>query len=113
EGFPRDPRRTFGAEAREVSVHGPEGRLPAWFVPGEKRSCAVLIHGGGATRAEMFRLMRSTVAEGMPSLAITYRGDIDNGGGQARMGETEWPDVESAVQHALDHGADDVVLLGS
>ena len=113
EGFPRDPRRVFDVPVREVSVQGPEARLPAWFAPGRQRTWAVLIHGGRATRAEMFRLMRSTVAVGMPSLAISYRGDFDNGGGMARMGETEWPDVEAAVQHALDQGARDVVLLGS
>lgn len=113
EGFPRGARRVFGERVREVEVRGPTQRLPAWFVPGRSRTWAVLVHGGRASRSEMFRLMRTTVASGLPSLDITYREDLDNGGGTARLGETEWEDVEAAVQHALDRGARDVVLLGA
>jgi pimeloyl-ACP methyl ester carboxylesterase len=113
EGFPREPDRFLDGPVREVVVDGKTGRMPAWFAPGRGRTWAVLVHGGGGTRSEMFRLMRSTVAQDMPSLDITYRGDPDNGGGTTQLGETEWRDVEAAVQHALDRGARDVVLLGA
>lgn len=113
EGFPRSARRVFGDRVREVEVEGPTRRLPAWFVPGRSRTWAVLVHGGRASRSEMFRLMRTTTETGLPSLDISYREDVDNGGGRARLGETEWEDVEAAVQHALDRGAHDVVLLGA
>ena len=83
------------------------------FVPGKGRTWAVLVHGAGATRAEMFRLMRTTMDLGMPSLDIAYRGDQETGGGFARLGATEWQDLETAVRYAKDHGAQDVVVLGA
>ena len=108
------PRAFPGRGAREVAVPGPDGELPAWFVPGRSaRPWVVLVHGRGAARSEMFRLMGSAVALDMPSLAITYRGDPETGGGDARVGLTEWRDVEAAVRYARSQGAGEVVLVGS
>ena len=52
---------------------------------------------------------------GMTSLLISYRNDGDAPDAEdARygLGTTEWEDVAAAVQYALDHGAQDVVLFG-
>jgi uncharacterized protein len=52
----------------------------------------------------------------MPSLAISYRNDADapqDASGRYGYGASEWPDLEGAVRYALDHGANDVVLMGS
>lgn len=114
EAFPRDARRAFpDREVREVPVPGEDGPLPAWFLPGRSSTWAILVHGRGAARSEMFRLMRSTVAQGMPSLAVTYRSSPEVGGGETAVGLTEWRDLESAVRLARARGARDVVLLGS
>jgi uncharacterized protein len=113
DGFPWEAARALDVPVREVRVPGRAGDLPAWYAPGEGTTWAVLVHGRGATRSELFRLMGTTTRLGMPSLNISYRDDPENGGGLATMGQDEWPDVEAAVQHALDNGAERVVLLGS
>ena len=112
EGYPRDARRVFD-DVREVTVDGRTDELPAWFVPGRGSTWAILVHGRGAARSETFRLMEQTVGLGMPSLAISYRHDPENGGGRAELGATEWEDVESAVRLARSRGAEHVVLLGT
>jgi alpha-beta hydrolase superfamily lysophospholipase len=112
EGYPRDARRVF-PHVRTVVVDGPSGGLPAWFVPGRGDTWAILVHGRGAARSEMFRLMSTTVAMGLPSLDIGYRADPENGGGTAHLGATEWKDLESAVRLAHKRGARRVVLLGA
>lgn len=114
EAYPRDAERAFADEdVREVSIPGPRRPLPAWFAPGTSSTWAVLVHGRGSARSEMFRLMRSTRALGLPSLNITYRGDPETGGGEASIGLDEWRDLESAVRFAQKRGASDVVLLGA
>jgi alpha-beta hydrolase superfamily lysophospholipase len=108
EGYPRDARRVFEG-VRTVDLN----TRPAWFVPGKRKTWAILVHGRGAARSEMFRLMETTVAMGLPSLDIGYRADPENGGGRAHLGATEWEDLEAAVRLARERGADKVVLLGA
>src|SRR5262245_51694634 len=60
--------------------------------------------------------MAGTTAAGLPSLAITYRNDEGTPQEPSHFygfGSTEWPDLESAVQFALNHGAKHVVLVGN
>jgi len=112
--YPVDGRRAFPDEpVSELTVRAPTADLPAWFVPGEGDTWAVLVHGAGSPRSEMFRFMRTTIDLGMPSLSISYRGDQETGGGFARIGATEWEDLEAAVRTAHRRGARDVVLLGA
>lgn len=51
----------------------------------------------------------------MPVLAINYRNDDGqpaDPSGIYQYGQTEWRDVEGAVQYAIDAGAEDIVLVG-
>ncbi len=103
----------LGATVSTVDYGSPAGRFAAWYVPGRGTTWAVMVHGRGATRSELLRLMSDTTALGLPSLDLTYRHDPDNGGGLARFGQTEWRDLEAGVRYALDHGATQVVLAGT
>jgi fermentation-respiration switch protein FrsA (DUF1100 family) len=111
--YPLHAAAALGFGYRDVTYRSPAGTFPAFFAPGARDTWAILVHGRGATRAEMFRLMKVTVAAGLPSLDITYRRDGENGGGLARFGQDEWSDLEAAVRYAIDHGARNVVLAGA
>ena len=112
DAFP-DPFVALHLPLQEVTVASSGRELPAWLVAGPSPTWAVLVHGMGATRNEMLRLMRTTTGLGLPSLDITYRRDAENGGGLMRFGWDEWQDVDAAVRFALDHGAARVVLVGA
>lgn len=114
--FPGDPEVALGSAVQEVRLAGPDGDLPAWYVPGERSTWVVLVHGKGAQRSEMLRMMRSTVEAGFPSMAVGYRNDADaprDASGLHQYGTTEWADLQAAVTHAQDNGAGDVVLVGA
>ncbi len=111
-----DPAAALGREVENVTVDSELGPLDAWHVPGPSETWAVLVHGKGAERAEMLRLMRTTVAAGLPSLDITYRNDAGapaDPSGLYQFGRTEWRDLDAAVGYATGHGARRVVLVGA
>jgi len=118
--FPADPRRVLGASAQSITYLVGGTEVPAWFAPGLGGNTAgtwvVLVHGKGATRAEMLRPMRDVVATGLPALAISYRNDVGAPADPHHRygyGRTEWPDLAAAVRYAAGRGADQVVLVGA
>ncbi len=124
--FPDDPTFALGASVRTIDYTSPLGRFPAWFVPGSagapgsaggppgvQKTWAILVHGKGGSRMEMFRMTRATAAAGLPSLDITYRNDPHRPRDPSdyyQYGRTEWRDLAGAVAYAADHGATAVVL---
>ena len=113
--FPDDPLRSFGLEYSEVQYESPLGPMPAWFVPGDSSTWAILVHGRTADRGETLRALGTVAEAGFPLLSISYRNDEglpQDESGEHRFGITEWPDLEGAVRYALANGAEDVVLLG-
>ncbi|WP_147106991.1 alpha/beta hydrolase family protein [Nesterenkonia populi] len=112
-----------GFEAEEVVIELPDGPAPAWHVPARnadgplagRNIWAIMVHGRGGRRTEGIRALSAAERLGIDSLLISYRNDGEappTPDGRYGLGITEWPDVEAAIQHAFDHGAEDVVLFG-
>ena len=69
---------------------------------------AVLVHGRGATREEACGRCPCCSRLGMPALVISYRNDAEaptQVAATTTWGQSEWLDVEAAVLHALQAGA--------
>ncbi len=110
-----NPRTALGLDHTDVDVPGELGALPAWFVPGDRDTWVIAVHGLGTTREHALNLMGFLHARRLPVLALAYRGDPGAPRPPDRLnhlGETEWRDVDAAIRYAVRHGAGRVVLLG-
>lgn len=113
--FPGDPETGLGIAFEDVAFESALGSFPAWFVPGERDTWAILVHGNAMTRRDALRTLPAVVAAGFPALVITYRNDPgapEDPSGLLRYGLTEWRDLEAAVRFARGQGARRVVLIG-
>jgi uncharacterized protein len=122
------PLSALALAYEDVGVPTELGPMPAWFVPvdppgalhptghsSSRPTCAVLVHGRGATREECLRAIPVLHRLGLDVLVPTYRNDDGapaGPGGRYHLGDTEWQDVEAALRWTLDRGAEDVVLVG-
>ncbi len=112
--YPADPA-ALGLVWEDVTYDTALGPAPAWLFPGARATWVVFVHGRSARRHEAFRMLPTVAALGFPGLVISYRNDPDaprSPDGRSHLGATEWQDVESAIRYALDHGAEDVILVG-
>jgi len=115
DAYPSDPRTAFAIAYRTVSVRSSLGAFPAWKVPGRGGTWVIFVHGRGATRRVALRILPTIAHLGLPSLDITYRNDLgapQGPGGLYHLGNTEWLDLQSAAEWAVDHGAKRLVLVG-
>ena len=117
--YPGDPEIAFGLPLEHVqySSHLGDrpGRFPAWFVDGPGDTWVILLHGRRVSPRETLRMLPVIARLGLPSLSITYRNDFwapKTEDCYYRYGQTEWRDLEGAVSYALEHGADNIVLVG-
>ncbi|CAN5388742.1 alpha/beta fold hydrolase [soil metagenome] len=109
--------RDFGYDYDNVEIDTPIGDAPAWLIPAASPTTrwVIHVHGRAVRRAETLRGVAPFRAAGYTSLVVSYRND-----GEAprtddyryALGDREWVDVEAAMQYAVDHGADELVLMG-
>ena len=115
KAFPDDPETALGIPFEVVSYRSPLGEFPAWFVEGSSTTWAIFVHGRGSHPDEGLRMLPTVVALGLPSLLIHYRndeGEPSNPDGFFRYGQTEWEDLEGAATYAIEHGAEEIILVG-
>lgn len=109
-----------GVDSKAVTLYSDVGALPAWYLPTTAEepqdTWAVLIHGRGGTRAEGLRAAPVLNDLGIPALALAYRNDaevrVERSTARYGLGDTEWMDVDAAIEYAVAHGARQVVLIG-
>lgn len=109
------PRSALGIAYEDVTVDGPLGPLPAWYVPGARGTWVIAVHGVGDTREQALTALPLLHELGLPVLVPAYRGDPGAPpppGGRGALGHAEWPDLDAALGWALRNGARRVALYG-
>ena len=109
-------RAETGIMGSDTLVSGETGPLPAWVFPaGDGTRWSILVHGRGAPRSQMLRLVPALHARGITAMIISYRNDSATCGdpsGRMHFGHREWLDLEAAVAAATARGAKKFVLGG-
>jgi dienelactone hydrolase len=114
--FYLDPAE-LGIEWADVLIDTPMGPAPAWLIPAERKTGRWLVgvHGRGVRRQECLRAVDVARRCGYTSLLVSYRNDGDAPpavDGRYGLGDTEWPDVDAAIEYAIANGATEIVLMG-
>lgn len=110
-----NPGTALGLDHADVDVPGELGPLPAWFVPADRSTWVIAVHGLGTTRELAMNVMEFLRLQRFPVLALSYRGDLGAPrprDGLGHLGESEWRDLDAAIRYAVRHGASKVVLYG-
>ncbi|MBV9022629.1 MAG: prolyl oligopeptidase family serine peptidase [Streptomycetaceae bacterium] len=115
EVYTGDPLTAHGLEYRDVDIDGELGPMPAWFVPGDRSTCVIAVHGLGTTRCQPLVVLPLLHRLRFPVLIMTYRNDAGapkSPDGIGHLGDTEWHDVDAALRYAVRHGAERAVIYG-
>lgn len=107
----------LGVEWVDVDIDTELGPAPAWLIPAAEPSTrwVIGVHGRAVRREEALRAVPVFRKAGFSSLLVSYRNDGDapsSSDYRYSLGDTEWRDIEAAVQYAADHGATQIVLMG-
>lgn len=113
-GYLLDTPASVSASFQEVAITADGDTRKAWYFPVEGATTwAIHVHGIHSGRQAILRAVPDTLSAGMSSLVIGYRGDVEDGRGlPATFGNDEWHDLDAAMRHAVDHGAERLVLVG-
>ncbi|MFD3802434.1 alpha/beta hydrolase family protein [Streptomyces sp. NPDC058611] len=110
-----NPRTALGFDHADVDIPGELGALPAWFVPADRDTWVIAVHGLGSSREHPMVVMPFLHRHQVPVLDLAYRGDLGAPAppdGLGHLGESEWRDLDAAIRYALRHGARHVILYG-
>jgi uncharacterized protein len=105
----------LGIPYEDVVVETPVGPAPAWLIPADGKSTrwVIGVHGRGVRRPECLRAVEVIRRCGYNSLIVSYRNDGDaphSVDGRYGLGDTEWRDVDAALDFVIARGATEVVL---
>ena len=109
-----NPSAALGIDYEEVPLKCESGICPAWKVEGNRENWIIAVHGKGSSREEVLRILGTLEKTDTSILVITYRNDPEanpSENGYYGFGQ-EWPDLEIAVQYALQQGAQKIILYG-
>jgi len=110
--------RDLGHPYRDIAVDTPLGPAPAWLIPaagGTGKRWVINVHGRAVRRSETLRAVEPFRDAGFTSLIVSYRNDGEaprSDDYRYALGDREWQDIEAAMQYAIAHGADELVLMG-
>lgn len=110
-----DPMQAFGIPFETVSYSSDIGSFPAWLIPGNSETWAIVVHGKGADLNESLRIVPILKALDFPIMIIRYRndpGEARDPSGYYQYGATEWVDLAAAVRYAEQNGSTSHVLVG-
>ena len=117
--YPDDPEDAFGLPVQPLRYQSPLGGFPAWLTPGSRSTWIIFVHGKrGAPPSSALRsypLLKVASDLGFTGLVISYRNDLEAApatDGLHWCGLTEWEDLEGAARHALESGAEGLILAG-
>ncbi|GMA96897.1 hypothetical protein GCM10025881_37210 [Pseudolysinimonas kribbensis] len=109
----------LGVAYEDVAIATPLGDAPAWLVPADPARASkrwmIGVHGRAVKRSEVLRAVPVFRDAGYDSLIVSYRNDGEaprSADYRYALGDREWIDVEEAMRYALDHGAEELVLMG-
>lgn len=111
-----NPKEALDIGFQNIMYKTELGEMNAWLITGSNdTSWTVGVHGIGADKNEMLRFVKPIIAAGDTMMIINYRNDINNPeslDGHNNLGDTEWRDLEAAVDYARSRGATSVRLYG-
>ncbi len=112
--FPSDPA-ALGRTWQTVEYESELGPMEAWQVDGDGSTWTIMVHGKGAGIDEGMRMLSTLSVANLPTLMISYRNDPNqpvDPSGFYQYGQTEWRDLQAAIEYAGSQGAEDLVLVG-
>lgn len=113
--YPADPRGLLDLKISDVDVATELGPAPAWYIPGDRTTWVIAVHGQNGKPSTMMPAVPTIHRLGLPVLDITYRNDDGapaSPDGLMHLGGSEWRDVEAAMRTAQRMGAKRFVLFG-
>ena len=119
-GYAYSRPEQLGLPFEEVKIPVSGGLAPAWKFESMASNSASTIwaihaHGMGGKRAGALRGVPVANKLGLTSLVVSYRNDGDappSNDARYSLGQTEWLDLEAAIQFAVAQGAERIVLFG-